>query len=492
MRWRRGPRRAHRTWPQRFVIGFNVSVAFCALVLAFALGWANDKLDQIQRIELDQSLDDEPADPGEPQNYLLVGTDSAERLSEDDPVAQGREDLGILSDTIMVLRVDPNATQAQLLSFPRDLWVTIPGLGEQRINTALQGGEDTLIATIQENFGIAIHHYVEVDFLGFQELVSAIDGVPMWFDKPLRDTHTGLNITHAGCITLDPDQALAYARSRHLLYYEDGEWHEDLTADLGRIARQQDFLRRALQRAIAKGVRNPITLNALVNAGLDSVTLDTGLSADDLISLGRRFRSFDPNELLTMSLDVDYDFVGAASILRMADTEANQQRLGIFRGVGTTPSDTGTGGPITTDPASVGVAVLNGTGTSGQAGEVSGSLGALGFDTSPGTGDAENFTVPRTLVRYEAGNEGLAGLVASQLVAGAELQLVEDTGYADVAVVTGADFAGVTTTLTAPPTTAPATSDASTTTTSTTLPLIPTTTQLSEVPPPAPAGEDCG
>jgi LCP family protein required for cell wall assembly len=467
------------------LIGFNVAMVALTLTLALVLAYANDKLEEVVRID-DLPLEPvggeegEEADPGAPQNYLLVGTDSAARLDEDDPAS--REDQGLLSDTIMVLRVDPDQTQAQLLSFPRDLWVDIPGWGEQKINAALAGGRETLIATITENFGIPINHYVEIDFLGFQELVEAVDGVPIYLDKPLRDSQTGLYQPRAGCVTLDPDQALAYARSRHLEYLEDDLWQTDGTGDLGRIARQQDFIRRAIQRAIDKGVRNPITLNSLVNAGVESVAIDDGLTVDDLIDLGRRFRSFDPDQLHTMALDISFDFVGDVSVLYLQDTEANEARLNIFRGVG----QPGTGGAA--DAAAVGVSVLNGTGITGQATETSASLAALGFDTTPGTGDAERFDIPRTVVRYVPGNEAAAQLVAAQLQAGAQLEQVTDTGGADVVLVTGLDHAGVKPALAAPPTTTTPTPPPSTS--STTLPDLPTTTVLGEVPT-APAGQTC-
>jgi LCP family protein required for cell wall assembly len=452
------------------------------LGLAATLGYANDKLEQVQHLDLGGDVLDAPSeDPGEPQNYLIVGTDSAARLDESDPAS--RVDEGILSDTIMVLRVDPNETQAQLLSFPRDLWVTIPNWGESKINAALSAGRDSLIATIQDNFGIPINHYIEVDFLGFQELVEAVDGIPIYFDKPLRDTNTGLNVTSTGCITLSADQALAYVRSRHLDYYEDGSWHDDGSSDLGRISRQQDFIRRAIQRAIDKGVRNPITLNTLINAGLNSVSLDDTLVVDDLLRLGRRFSSFDPDQLRTMSLDVAFDFAGEISIVRMIDNEANQARLNIFRGV--TGPDAGAG---EADAASVGITTLNGTGTTGQATEVATGFANLGFDTSPGTGDAERFDFTQTVVRYRAGNEAGARFVASQLVAGAQLEQVADTGTADVQVVTGLDYAGIKPTLVPPATTAPPSSTPSTPTT--TLPDLPTTTVLGEVPQ-APEGTTC-
>jgi LCP family protein required for cell wall assembly len=360
--------------------------------------------------------------------------------------------------------------------------VNIPNWGESKINAALSAGRDSLIATIQENFGIPINHYVEVDFLGFQELVEAVDGVPIYFDKPLRDTHTGLNVTSTGCVTLSADQALAYARSRYLQYYEDGAWHYDGTSDLGRISRQQDFIRRAIQRAIDKGVRNPLTLNTLINAGLNSVSLDDTLVVDDLLRLGRRFRSFDPEQLRTMSLDVYLDSVGEISIVRMVDNDANQTRLNIFRGVA--GPDAGVGAA---DAASVGITTLNGTGTTGQATEVATGLSGLGFDTSPGTGDAERFDFAQTVIRYKAGDEAYAQFVASQLVAGAQLEQVADTGTADVQVITGLDYTGLAPTLVPPATTVP---PPSTPTPSTTLPDLPTTTVLGEVPQ-APEGESC-
>jgi hypothetical protein len=219
-----------------------------------------------------------------------------------------------------------------------------------------------------------------------------------------------------------------------------------------------------------------------VNAGVESVAIDDGLTVDDLIDLGRRFRSFDPDQLHTMALDISFDFVGDVSVLYLQDTEANEARLNIFRGVG----QPGTGGAA--DAAAVGVSVLNGTGITGQATETSASLAALGFDTTPGTGDAERFDIPRTVVRYVPGNEAAAQLVAAQLQAGAQLEQVTDTGGADVVLVTGLDHAGVKPALAAPPTTTTPTPPPSTS--STTLPDLPTTTVLGEVPT-APAGQTC-
>ena len=481
--------RARRTWPQRLLITFNVAVIASSVLAAGALGYLNVKLDEIPRVHIPGIGGENHAEPGEPQNYLLVGTDSAAGIDGNDPITNGRENLGTNSDTIMVLRVEPGTVGAQLLSFPRDLWVTIPGIGENRINAAISaGGPQTLITTIQENFDIPIDHYVEVDWAGFQGLVSAVDGVPMYFDRPLRDPNTGLNIPNSGCVTLNPDDALAFSRSRHLEYYEDGSWHADLANDLGRISRQQAFIRAAIQRAIDKGIRNPITLNSLVNAGINTVTaIDTELTPDDLIDLGTAFRSFAPDDLRTMTLDVYDDTINGAQVLRMQDTPANQDRLDTFKDLGDSPSG---------EAASVRVAINNGSGTSGQATEVADADAAHGFDTSPGTGDAERFDFAHSVVRYAPGNEAIAQYVAAQIAGGADLQEVGSTYVADVIVVTGADYTGLVPELQPPPTPLDdgggggAVDQPSATTIPTDDSSATTTTQLGVVPQ-APPGEDC-
>jgi LCP family protein required for cell wall assembly len=397
-------------------------------------------------------------------------------LDPGDPVRNGRDNLGTLSDTIMVLRVDPSQSKAQLLSLPRDLWLPIAGSGEQRINTALSvGGPEALIKTISDYFGISINHYLQMDFEGFEQLVSAVDGMPMYFPNPVRDHKTGLNVPAAGCITLSPSQALAYARSRAFEYEDSTGWHTDGTGDLGRISRQQDFIRRAIQRAVVKGIRNPITLNQLIGVGLGNVTVDSTLTASDIFNLGKQFRNFDPSALETHSLDVTDDVINGAQVLRMSDDDKNQTTLDIFRGVGSSGDD----------PASVQVQVLNGSGTSGQAGTVENDLHGVGF-TVIGTGDAERFDFPNTIVRYTSGNEASADLVRRYLKAGAQLEEASDLP-APVVLVTGLDYAGVNS--------QPGPSNLPTTTT-TTAPTAPgdttTTTHVIGEVPQTPAGVQCG
>ncbi|MGV3759520.1 MAG: LCP family protein, partial [Actinomycetota bacterium] len=404
--------RGRRTWGQRLVLVACSVLVVGLLGTAGALGYAYSKYSRIARVELGSVLAEDVAGD-DPQNLLLVGIDSAARLDPDDPVAAGR-DAALRSDTMMVFRVDPGAGEAHLLSIPRDLWVPLASGGNQRINTAIQiGGAPELIDTIEGYLGIPIHHYAQVDFAAFRELVDVVGGVDVWFEHPTRDRQAGLSVPEPGCIRLEPDQALAYVRARHLQTLQDGRWRTDGTGDLGRMSRQQDFIVRAVRRAISRGARNPVTLDRLIDAALVAVTVDDQWTAEDMAALASRFRLFDPDRLIRHSLPVVDANIGGAAVLRLVDEEA-RPTLDLFRGVD----------PADLVPADVRVEVLNGTGETGQAGEISAGLDAAGF-TTVGVGEAEGFAFEQTVVRHGPGAEAAADLVARHLDPGAVLELVE-------------------------------------------------------------------
>jgi LCP family protein required for cell wall assembly len=431
-------RRRHRTWGQRLALTLGGVCALSLAASAAGLGYVYRKYERLPRVELSGVLD-EATDSGGPENYLVVGIESAANLDPGDPVRIGRAGAG-KSDTIMILRIDPGERAAKLLSLPRDLWVPIAGTGHSRkINAAVEiGGAPLLIRTIHQNFRIEIHHYVQVDFAAFRGLVEAIDGVPIYFPHPARDRKVGLDIRRTGCVTLDPIQALAFVRSRTYEQLIDGEWDVDLRLpDIGRIARQQAFIRKALDRASEKGARNPGTLDRLIDVGLDGITVDQGLTAGELFDLGRRFRSFDPENLETYSLDgaVSPDMVGDADVLRL-DERAAAPILDLFRDP--SPSTSGADGDM--DPASVRLRVLNGTGRPHEATDAGAALEAAGFGID-GLGDDPALGNARTRVQYPPGQEAAADVVARWLEGGAELDEVE--GTAGIVVITGSDWDGV-------------------------------------------------
>ncbi len=145
------------------------------------------------------------ANEGPAENYLIVGSDTRDVVDPDAEDAglflNGSTGEGGRSDTIMILRRDPDAG-ASLLSIPRDLWVPIAGTGDDgKINWAYIGGPRRLAETITQALGIPIHHYVEVDFAGFQRLVDEIGGVEICVKDAAQDTNSGLSL-QPGCQTL--------------------------------------------------------------------------------------------------------------------------------------------------------------------------------------------------------------------------------------------------------------------------------------------------
>ncbi len=426
---------------------FNVICIVTALASAGTVALAKRTVGQIGReatLGRDDIVPTDELKAGAPQNFLIVGVDTDAGLAANDPVRSGRDKgpdaaSGLRSDTIMVARIDPKDNKVRILSFPRDLWVDIPGHGHQRINTAIQygadGGPSLLIQTIKENFGIDINHYVQVNFAGFKSLVRQVGGVYVYLSNPVRDFYSGLNQPKAGCVLLGEDQALAYARSRHLQYQEaNGRWAGDPTSDLGRIKRQQDFTKRVIQAAISKGARNPVTLTKMVNTGTKNLTLDPFTSPQDLINLGRAFQHYDPSTLGTDNLPVTDAVRGGADVLDLVESEA-EAILAPYRGTGTRVS------AATIAPSSITVRVVNGTRKLNQGADTTEQLRTVGFKvTSPGS----DVDVLRTEVRYQPGQEAEAGTVARYLMA--DPTLVPDPNVSEVTVVTGPDYQAVRTT----------------------------------------------
>ena len=193
-------------WIPRFRWIVLAAVLLPLFLGAFGWWYASSKFDEIERVPVASVLS--PAGGGG-TNYLLVGSDSREAVAEagaGDPNIQpgGEAPGGQRSDTMLVLRTTSEG--AQLLSIPRDLFVTLPGGSEGRINGAFNDGPVALIQTIQDNLDIPIHRYVEVDFVTFSGLVDALGGITLGADVipcPAFDDHSGLPPIAAGPVTID-------------------------------------------------------------------------------------------------------------------------------------------------------------------------------------------------------------------------------------------------------------------------------------------------
>lgn len=436
--------RPRRSWRQRLLLATGVVLSTTAIAAATTVGWAAWKLHQIDRtnVALDQ------LDGGGPANYLIVGSDTRKGGDPTDPRAL--DDHKPLADTIMVLRIDAKDRQAKVLSLPRDLWVKLAGTtGEGRINAAYAGGgPQRLVDTLQNELDIPINHYVEVDFHGFQQMVTAVGGVPMWFDRAMRDRNSGLDVLHPGCTTLDGYGALAFARARHLEYFQHGGFSYDGTGDLGRISRQQLFMRRLIDRAKSKGIRNPLTLKRLVDAGTSNVTIDKGLSVGDLLALGRRFSSFRSDSLLSYTLPATPRTTSGGAAVLDLDTAKAQPILDLFRApadVAARRAEGGSGSADQVAAADVKLSVLNSSGRQGLAVKVADKLVAGGYEVDHWGNGAEQKhpNEPKTTIRYSAGTDGVALRLASRVDGGAVLAEDRSLGRGEVVLFIGSDFTDV-------------------------------------------------
>ena len=219
------------------------------------------------------------------QTILLIGSDH--RWSGGN---------GARSDTILLVRIEPSRKRIALLSIPRDLYVAIPGHGHDRVNMAFRyGGERLLTRTVRETFGVRIDHFVEVDFHGFKDLVSALGGVWLPVDQRYFNRNVGTYGTNYANIDLQPgyqkldgDQALAFARFRHT------------DNDLVRAARQQLLIRTAVHQALAGGW-DPFRIRRLALAFAKATASDIS-SLGEVYSLAQAVRDTPPSRIVRLTV----------------------------------------------------------------------------------------------------------------------------------------------------------------------------------------------
>jgi polyisoprenyl-teichoic acid--peptidoglycan teichoic acid transferase len=171
-------------------------------------------------------------DPGKPQTLMILGSDRRPKNNVEGAA-------GARSDTIMLIRLDPEKEAIAIMSLPRDLKVDIPGHGTGKINMAYEyGGPRLTVRTVKRLTGLSVNHVINVNFRGFWRAVNAVGCVYADIDRRYYNAlaeYTYINL-QPGYQRLCGTDALQYVRFRH----EDN--------DLVRSARQQDFLRLAKQQ----------------------------------------------------------------------------------------------------------------------------------------------------------------------------------------------------------------------------------------------------
>jgi len=360
---------ATRTWPQRLTIFAAALVSFICLITAIGLIGGRLVLGQRQLVVIEPSenssvsasagpstrsneVNDEELsieevievtigdiEPGA-RNFLLVGTDNNACIDPDSkyaPYLLGRADFGERADVIQMWRVNTDTGAIAALSFPRDLYVRLDGGRRGRINSAFDAEDpNRLISTIRSNFGIDTDHYVQIDFCAFKNLVDSVGGVGIPFSSPVRDRGTGLEIRTSGCSTLNGDDALAYVRSRKLEFERPSgsdNWVIDASSDWGRIARQQDFIKRTLATVVNSGLTSPSVAGALIETNADQVVTDSNLSVSTMLGFANILRSVDTSNARSYQIDAAGRIVGGQSVLiPTLQNSAMRSILDIFQG----------------------------------------------------------------------------------------------------------------------------------------------------------------
>lgn len=359
-------------------------------------------------------------------------------------VSDGEEN----TDTLIMVHVPNDGSKAVAISLPRDSYVSIPGYGKHKINSAYtraknearqklqnsgdndardvevkssQEGAKTLIATVQQLTGSTIDNYASVNLIGFSDITQAIGGVDVCLKDNVNDPYSGARFT-AGRHTLSGPDALKFVRQRHGL----------LRGDLDRVVRQQVFMAGMASKVLSAGtLTDPGKLSNLVAAIQKSVVLNQGW---DIFGFARQMKGLTGGKLEFRTIPVvnpDYTTPEDGSAVEVDPAQVHAFVQGTT-GAPTPPK------PTTNPNAGITVDVHNATSTQGLAATVSQSLTGKGF-TAGEVGVATGHT-KTTAVRYPAGAKDSAQSVADALGSDASLTLDSSVPSGHVLVVIGSDY----------------------------------------------------
>ena len=320
----------------RWMIVLSVSLV---MTMGGALGIVRatqSTLDDVNRVAISENILS-PATDGI-ENYLLVGSDSRASAQPDDPdyevVGSEAANPGQRSDTMIVVNYNTKTGGVATMSIPRDLWARMGDTSRfNKINAAYQKGPDVLVRTVQRALNIPIHHYIDVNFSGFKQIVDSIGGVHICVARASRDQQTGFYIGRKACKLQTGEQALRYARSRHFQEKVDGKWREDPTGDVGRSTRQRAFMSALAKDAAKYLLRHPLRTHEVMSAMSSAVAVDGGLS---LLDLAKKLRPLGDGTSQSYTLPVDSDMDNGTFVFRL--NRDAQPLLAYFAGLGPTPA----------------------------------------------------------------------------------------------------------------------------------------------------------
>uniref|UniRef100_UPI003873244F LCP family protein n=1 Tax=Neobacillus rhizosphaerae TaxID=2880965 RepID=UPI003873244F len=214
-------------------------------------------------------------------NVLLLGSDS-------------RGEKQARTDTIMVAHYDPKTHKIKLISLMRDMMVSVPEHGQQKLNAAYSfGGPELLRETIKENFGLDIQYYAIVDFKGFEKAIDLLVPNGIEVDVPNEMSH-GIDMTiEKGKQQLHGKELLGYVRFRH-----------DRLSDFGRVQRQQEVISKLMKEAVS--LNSVVKLPKLV--GLINKYIDTNIDTSTLLTIGTDILTKKSSNIETFRIPEDGSF----------------------------------------------------------------------------------------------------------------------------------------------------------------------------------------
>ncbi|GAA0451653.1 transcriptional regulator [Paractinoplanes deccanensis] len=212
------------------------------------------------------------------QNILLVGSDSRDPDAKDDGAGKWR------ADTLILMHVPEDHKSAQLISIPRDLWVTIPKSNDAecsdgsraKINAAFAfGGLPRAVHTVECMTDVKIDHVMAIDFGGFKEVTDALGGVDLYVEQTITSIHKPHRVFKKGMMHMNGEQALDWVRQRK----------QFARGDFARMQHQQEFLKALMAKATSSGtITNPGKLNDFLKSVTAAVTVDNDFSLTDMAS----------------------------------------------------------------------------------------------------------------------------------------------------------------------------------------------------------------
>jgi polyisoprenyl-teichoic acid--peptidoglycan teichoic acid transferase len=232
-------------------------------------------------------------------NYVLLGSDSRDPENE----GNGR------SDTILVVHLNAKRDKAYIISFPRDMWVNVPGYGRNKINAAFAfGGAPLAVRTLEGLTGVRMDHVVLIDFEGFIRLTEDLRGV----------TVTNKNAFSAGGfdypkgkITIAGEEALWFVRQRKLLP----------GGDLDRAENQRNVIKAIVQKGLsAQVISDPATFTRFVGNVAKHLTVDNDLSDAEIRRTALSLRLSGEDIQLLQAPISGFDTTGDGQSIDVVDT----------------------------------------------------------------------------------------------------------------------------------------------------------------------------